>query len=94
VNLEELLKRLLEDAKIVPQETRTHQDGTREFILAGNLPAFPHGGATTWYVLVVLPGETEIHLKEVEAILRHFWQYQLDWFEDDERDERPEEIEV
>jgi hypothetical protein len=72
-----LLASLQKQAKVKVVETRTLEDGTQVKILVGTLPIFPHGGRPTWYPLVLLPGEDSVDMKEVEAILRHFWNAQL-----------------
>ena len=72
-----LLASLQKQAKVKVAETRTLEDGTQVKILVGNLPLFPHGNRPTWYPLVLLPGQSDVSMKEVEAILRRFWNYQL-----------------
>ena len=73
----ELLGKLEKLAKIKVAETRILQDETTVHILVGRLPNFPHGGRPTWYPLIVRKGQTHIDHREVEAIQRHFWQFQL-----------------
>ena len=38
---------------------------------------FPHGERPTWYPLVILPDQETIDMREVEAILRHFCNAQI-----------------
>jgi hypothetical protein len=75
-----LLANLQKQAKVRVAETRKLEDGTEVRILVGTLPVFPHGKRPTWYPLVLRPGQTEVDRREVEAILRHFWNAQLDFF--------------
>ncbi len=72
-----LLSSLHKKAKVQVAETRTLQDGTEVKILTGTLPIFPHGERSTWYPLVLLPDQNSVDMKEVEAVLRHFWNAQL-----------------
>ena len=75
-----LLANLLKHAKVKVAETRKLEDGTEVKILVGKLPVFPHSARPTWYPLVLTRGQTEVDRREVEAILRHFWNAQLDFF--------------
>jgi hypothetical protein len=77
IPVSELLASLQKRAKITVAETRILQDETTVHILVGRLPKFPHGGKPTWYPLIVRKGQTHVDEREVEAIQRHFWQYQL-----------------
>ena len=72
-----LLASLQKQAKVKVAETRTLENGTEVKILVGTLPLFPHGERPTWYPLVILPGQETIDMREVEAILRHFWNAQI-----------------
>ena len=73
-----LLASLKKQAKVKVAETRQLENGTEVKILVGTLPVFPHGERPTWYPLVILPGQETIDMREVEAILRHFWNAQID----------------
>jgi hypothetical protein len=72
-----LLASLQKQAKVKVAETRQLENGTEVKILVGTLPVFPHGERPTWYPLVILPGQESIDMREVEAILRHFWNGQI-----------------
>lgn len=72
-----LLATLQKQAKIKVAETRKLESGIEVKILVGKLPLFPHGERPTWYPLVILPGQDSIDMREVEAILRHFWNLQI-----------------
>jgi hypothetical protein len=73
----DLLASLAKLRKIKTAETRRLSDETEVHILVGSLPVFPHGQKPTWYPLVIRKGQTHVDPKEIEAIQRHFWQYQL-----------------
>jgi hypothetical protein len=73
----DLLASLARLAKIQVAETRRLHDETTVHILVGRLPIFPHLNKPTWYPLIVRKGQTHIDPKEIEAIQRHFWQFQL-----------------
>lgn len=77
IQISALLAALQKQAKVTVAETRRQSDGTEVKILTGTLPVFPHGECPTWYPLVILPGQEEVDMREVEAILRHFWNGQL-----------------
>ena len=68
---------LQKQAKVKVAETRRLENGTEVKILVGTLPLFPHGQRPTWYPLVILPGQEAIDMREVESILRHFWNAQI-----------------
>jgi len=36
------------------------------------------GSGAVWYPIVVKPGQDEIDDREIEAMLRHLWMFQLD----------------
>jgi hypothetical protein len=74
-----LLLASLSKAEIEPAETRTLADGTQVIILVGKLPTFPHLGKPTWYPLVLRPAQESIDRREAQAILRHFWQFQVEF---------------
>ena len=77
IQISALLASLQKQAKVTVAETRTLENGTQVKILVGTLPVFPHGSRPTWYPLVILPGQELIDMREVEAILRHFWNAQI-----------------
>jgi hypothetical protein len=79
MNLEELLARLKGiDVKL--DEDRRLSDGTRILILTCLLGFFPLAPHHRWYTLVISPNQQDVPQYEVEAILRHFWHGELDWF--------------
>ncbi len=73
----DLLASLAKLAKIEVAEARRLQDETTVHILVGRLPVFPQNSKPTWYPLIVRKGQTHIDPKEIEAIQRHFWQFQI-----------------
>ena len=80
MKLSDLLSKLKNQAGVT-EERRHLADGQTVIILTGRLPAFPFGDrAHAWYTLVLEPGQDEVSPDEVEAILRRFWQAQLDFF--------------
>ena len=73
------LSQLLSKLKDVPEievEERVHQDGTKAFVFFSLLP-FPKY-EPAWYVIVVKPEQEDVDDKEVEAMLRHLWELNLD----------------
>jgi hypothetical protein len=72
-----LLATLQKQAKVKVAETRKLENGMEVKILVGTLPIFPHGQCPTWYPLVILPEQDTVDMREVEAILRHFWNAQI-----------------
>ena len=79
MNLEELLARL-KGIDVNLEEERRLADGTRILILTSFLSFFPLMPHHRWYTLVVSSEQQEVAEVEVEAILRHFWHGELDWF--------------
>lgn len=77
IQISALLAALQKQAKVKVAESRTLENGTEVKILVGTLPVFPHGERPTWYPLVILPDQETIDMREVEAILRHFWNAQI-----------------
>jgi hypothetical protein len=77
IQISALLASLQKQAKVKVAETRTLENGTQVKILVGTLPIFPHGERPTWYPLVILRDQETIDMREVEAILRHFWNGQI-----------------
>lgn len=82
MKLEELLSRL-EKHKITKAEDRTLVDGTRVILFVTHLPSFPFGRQNVWYPLVLAPGQTDVYQPEVDALLRHLWHAELDFFDPD-----------
>ena len=76
----ELLVNLQKFAKVRVAETRKLENGFEVKILVGTLPFPMNNKRPTWYPLVLSPGQTEVDRREIEAILRHFWNAQLDFF--------------
>lgn len=77
MSVTELLAKLQKQAQVKVAETRKLAGGTEVQILVGTLP-FPTP-RPTWYPLVLLPGQDSVDMREVEAILRHFWNAQLNF---------------
>jgi hypothetical protein len=79
---------LLEKLKAVPEiEVHEHiqPDGRIAYIFASIYP-FPRVAEPVWYVIVVKPGQEEIDDREIKAMLRHLWMYQLDLLPEDRED--------
>ena len=82
MNLKELLAKL-DAVDDIDREERHLSDGTIVYIFFSILP-FPKFGPA-WAPIVIKPGQTRVPRKEIEAMLRHLWQFQLDIIpEDDE----------
>lgn len=65
-------------------ETRTLPDGRTIYVLVAELPAFPFGRQQrVWYPLIIEPQQTDVPREEVEAILRHLWHAEMDFFSDE-----------
>jgi hypothetical protein len=83
MKLDQLLSRL-EKHKITLAEDKHLPDGTRVLTFVTHLPTYPFGeGRHTWYSLPLSPGQQEVSKKEVDALLRHLWHGELDFFEDE-----------
>jgi hypothetical protein len=82
MNLDELLSRLKKHAIIIAEDKKL-PDGTRIINFVTHLPLFPFGRQNTWYPLVLSPNQTEVAKPEVDALLRHVWHAELDFFEKD-----------
>jgi hypothetical protein len=71
---------LLEKLKAVPQiktlET-IHPDGTKTYTFSSVYP-MPRMAEPVWYPIIVKPGQEDIDDREIEAMLRHLWMFQLD----------------
>lgn len=77
IQINALLTALQKQAKVKVAETRKLENGMEVRILVGKFPVFPHGERPTWYPLVTLPSQDTVDMREVEAILRHFWNAQI-----------------
>jgi len=71
-----LLEQLKPVSEIKTVET-IHSDGTRTYTFSSVYP-FPRVSEPVWYVIVVKPGQEDIDDREIEAMLRHLWMFQLD----------------
>jgi len=71
-----LLEQLKPHSEIKTIETK-HPDGTRTFVFSCDYP-FPRSPEPAWYVIVVRPNQEDIDNREVEAMLRHLWMFQLE----------------
>ena len=73
------IAQLLEKLKAAPQieilET-IHPDGTKTYTFSTVYP-MPRMAEPVWYPIVVKPGQEDIDDREIEAMLRHLWMYQL-----------------
>jgi hypothetical protein len=71
---------LLEKLKSVP-EIKTletiHPDGTKTYTFSSVYP-MPRMAEPIWYPIVVKSGQEDIDDREIEAMLRHLWMFQLD----------------
>jgi hypothetical protein len=82
MDLQELIKRLTAIKGVTLAETREGDDGRRTYIFTATLPEFPFGkGKNSWYPLVLPKGQDSISRNEVEAILRHLWHGEQNFFE-------------
>ncbi len=71
-----LLEQLRPVSEIQTVET-IHPDGTRTYTFSSIYP-FPRIPEPVWYVIVVKPDQEDIDDREIEAMLRHLWMFQLD----------------
>ena len=73
------IAQLLEKLKTVPEikilET-IHPDGTRTYTFSSVYP-MPRMAEPVWYPIVLKPGQEDIDNREIEALLRHLWMFQL-----------------
>ncbi len=76
-----LLEKLKPHSEIKITETIL-PDGTKTFVFSSVFP-FPRASEPVWYVIVVRPGQEDIDDREIEAMLRHLWMYQLNLFQID-----------
>lgn len=77
--ISDLLDKLNKE-KITVAETRKLSDETQVIILVGKMPTFPHGERPAWYSLVLAKGVDHVARQEVEALLRHFWHFEAEFF--------------
>jgi hypothetical protein len=87
-----LLSRLEKHA-IIKAEDKQLPDGTRIIMFFTHLPPFPFGKRkNAWYPLVLSPSQNKVAEPEVEALLRHVWHAELDFFDKDNpfEDDKPD----
>jgi len=75
VKIASLLKSL-EPIREIKVEERIHSDGKHVYIFSAAYP-FPHVPEPVWYPIVLNPGQEEIDDREIEAMLRHLWMFQI-----------------
>jgi len=75
VKIARLLEQLKPHSEIKTVETK-HPDGTRTLVFWCLYP-FPRAPEPAWYVIVVRPNQDDIDEREIEAMLRHLWMFQL-----------------
>jgi hypothetical protein len=78
MNFNTLLERLKKHG-IRISEVREFEDGRRIYLLVSKLP-FPFSGKEEWYALKRKPGQNRVDVEEIEALLRHLWHAELDFF--------------
>jgi hypothetical protein len=76
MNLAELLKFLDEKLGITVAE-RIPQSGGEVLIFRGTKP-FPSDSRPHWFALPLKTGQQSVKKREIEALLRHFWQLQAE----------------
>jgi hypothetical protein len=76
VKIAQLLEKLRAVREIKVLET-IHPDGTKTYTFSSVYP-MPRMAEPVWYVIVVKPGQDEIDDREIEAMQRHLWMFQLD----------------
>lgn len=83
--LNTLLSRLQKEKNISIND-RADGDGKRCItVVRHNLPSPPYTERkSSWYTLIILPGQIHVDRHEVEALLRHVWHSEIDFFEDGE----------
>ena len=91
MSLDELLSRLKKHAIIIAEDKRL-PDGTRIITFVTHLPIFPFGRQNSWYPLVLSSGQLTVAKPEVDALLRHVWHAELDFFEQDNPFENDEPV--
>jgi hypothetical protein len=70
-----LLEQLKSVTEIKILET-IHPDGTKTYTFSSVYP-MPRMAEPIWYPIVVKPGQDDIDDREIEAMLRHLWMFQL-----------------
>jgi hypothetical protein len=82
VNLQELLSKL---ASIGVAIREIDLGAQKLCLLTCKLPEFPFGGREhAWYPLILKNGQDTVDREEVEAILRHLWHSEQEFFPEDE----------
>ena len=76
MNIEELITALSRLGIAELRDNRAAPDG--EYRLEGRLPEYPFGGRLTAYNLRVNRQDGFVGTDEIEALLRHFWQGQVE----------------
>lgn len=66
---------------ITTAEDKLLPEGIRVITFVTRLPVFPFGERNTWYPLVISPGQESVSKPEIDALLRHVWHAELDFFE-------------
>lgn len=88
MNIRNLLAKL---AEIGVESVEARVGEHTVYVLSCKLPEFPFGGREwAWYTLIMESGQTEVDRDEVEAILRHLWHAEQDFFGDEEEPESGE----
>ena len=88
MKLSDLLSKL-EQIDVQLAERRVLHNGRTVYILTARLPALPFGvgdRAVAWYPLIVDAGQNVVPREEVEALLRHLWHAEVDFFGDNPPD--------
>jgi hypothetical protein len=80
----ELLLAKLEDVKVSVDRESREDDGRRVIVLTSLLDFFPLMPHRRWYSLILESGQTDVDEREIEAILRHVWHREQDWFSEGE----------
>ena len=75
MNLEQLLP-FLETLQITVVKKCPHPGG--EVLIFRGTRTFPHNSSPQWFALAMKRGETKVPRKAIEALLRHFWQLQVE----------------
>lgn len=81
MKITELLAKIKEVEGIEVEERRL-SDGTAVYVFSSVLP-YPKF-EPAWYPIVIKPGHEVVPRKEIEAMLRHLWQFQLDIIPEDD----------
>jgi hypothetical protein len=85
VKLEDLLSKL---SNISVSINKIAMGSQTLYLLHCKLPEFPFGGREhVWYPLLVSDGQESIDREEVDAMLRHLWHSEQEFFPDDEEEQ-------